>query len=225
MTREVMPLETILLRLTSDNWLEAGTAINKLIPHGEAATVALPLLFQLTVLDKPPVRSDSYRVIKGLGKHAVPFLLEQVINKCPDLRAMAICLLMETGFREATSTLVFEQVLRPRYSELPDWGVDPEELIQHFRTALSDNALEVRFWAASALEEFGRHIPETIPVFIEALKDGSIRQQHLAALHLGRIGPAAAAAKLELELAIDECESTALAARNALERINPVDAE
>ncbi len=216
----VQPLDAIIMELLSDNWLEVGRAIRKLIPHGESASAALPVLFELTRHDKAPVASDSSSLIKRLGEHAVPFLREQIVDQCPDHRAMAIGLLTEAGVRRATSTRLVEQVLEDRREELPAWGTDPEELIALFRAALDDESLTVRFKAAGTLEEFGRHIPETVQVFVDALQNGTPYQQNWAALHLGRIGPLAIAATHALEVAAkSECKYTALAASNALERI------
>lgn len=220
----IQPLETVLLELASDDWLEAGSAIRKLIPHGEAAATALPILFELTLHDKAPVRSDSSALIQRLGKCAVPFLRVAAAGECPHHRAMAIALLTETGCRWATSTRLVEQVLPERRKGLPDWGASPEEIIQLFMTALDDVSLDVRFNAACALEEFGRHIPETVPVFIDVLEAGSPHQQNWAALHLGRIGPPAVAASRALKMATEsQCRYTTLAARNALKRVGPAE--
>ena len=52
-----------------------------------------------------------------------------------------------------------------------EWGADPEEIIALFRGSLSGESLILRFAAASALEEFGRHLAETVPVFIESLQN------------------------------------------------------
>ena len=133
---------------------------------------------------------------------------------------MAIALLAETGCRWATSTRLVEQILHDRRADLPDWGTNPEEIIRLFKTALDDDSLEVRFNAACALEEFGRHIPETVPVFIEAIRGGRKHQQNWSALHLGRIGAPAVAACSALRMAAEsQCQYTALAASNALKRI------
>src|SRR5262245_19855568 len=126
---EIQPLESILAELKSSNWLEAGPAIRKLLPHGEAAAAALPLLFELTFHEKAPVRSDSCALIKRLGKGGVPFLRDRAVDACPQRRAMAIALLTETGFRLSTSTRLVDQLLNGRRDDLPDWGTDPDEII------------------------------------------------------------------------------------------------
>lgn len=217
---EVQPLETIIAELASDDWLEAGYAIRKLIPHGEAATTALPTLFELTLHDKAPVACDSRRLIQRLGKHAVPFLRVKAADECPRHREIAIALLVESGFRRATSTRLVEQKLDCRRADLPEWGTDPEEIIRLFKTALDDEALDVRFIAAHGLEEFGRHVLDTVPVFIDAIQSGTPYQQNWAALHLGRIGHLAIAASQALAMAAkSQCRYTSLAASNALKRI------
>ena len=216
----IQPLDTIIAELASDDWLEAGRAIRKLIPHGAAAMTALPVLFELTLHEKAPVASDSRRLITRLGQHAVAFLRERVNDGGPDHRAMAIALLTESGCRWSTSTRLVKQVLDARRDELPEWGTAPEEIIELFRTSLDDECLSVRFHAASALEEFGRRLSETVPVFIDALRKGTQHEQNWAALHLGRIGPLASTASDALRLAAkSECQYTALAATNALRRI------
>jgi HEAT repeat protein len=132
---------------------------------------------------------------------------------------MALALLTETGSRWATSVRLVDQVLDSRRDDLPDWGCDPDEIIALFKAALGDGALAVRFHAACALEEFGRHVSETVPVFIEVLQSGTSHQQNWAALHLGRIGPSAVAASEALLMAASQCRYTRLAAANALKRI------
>jgi HEAT repeat protein len=217
---EIQPLETIIAELRSDDWLEAGCAIRKLIPHGEAATTALHSLFELTLHEKAPLVSDSSVLIKRLGKHAVPFLRDRAADACPRHRAMALALLTETGLRWATSVRLVDQLLDSRRSDLPDWGAPADEVIALFKSALKDESLPVRFTAASALEEFGRHLSETVPAFVEALQSGTLHQQNWAALHLGRIGPLAVAASDALATAVDSpCKYTRLAASNALRRI------
>lgn len=221
---EKQPLDTILAELEADDWLIAACAIRKLIPHGEAATVALPVLFEMTLHDKAPIAGDSRSLIKRLGRYAVPFLRSKAADESPRRRAMVVALLTETGLRYATSTRLAEQILGPRSDELPNWGTDPEEMFELFRNSLDDESLDVRFNGASALEEFGRHLAEAVPVFVEALQSGRQPQQNWAALHLGRIGPPAIAATDALmSVTLSECRYTVLAAANALKRISGVE--
>lgn len=217
---EIQPLDAIIAELESNDWLEAGRAIRKLVPHGEAATAALRPLFELTLHDKAPLVSDSSALIRRLGKHAVPFLRDRATDECPRHRAMALALLTETGSRWATSTRLVEQLLDSRREDLPDWGCAPDEIIALFKAALEDGSLAVRFHAACALEEFGRQLSETVPVYIEVLQSGTPHQQNWAALHLGRIGPPAVEASDALLVAAEsQCRYTRLAASNALKRI------
>jgi HEAT repeat protein len=221
---EIQPLEMIIAELESNDWLKAGSAIRKLIPHGEAATAALYPLFELTLHAKAPLVSDSSALIKRLGKHAVPFLREQVINKCPRHRAMALALLTETGCRRATSVRLIDQLLDSRREELPEWGCAPDEIIALFKAALEDESLAVRFTAACALEEFGRYLSETVPVFIEVLQSGTSHQQNWAALQLGRIGAMAVAATDALVMAAEsQRQYVSLAVANALKQIRYTD--
>ena len=217
---QTQSLEAIIAELRSDDWLEAGVAIKKVLAYGEGAVSALPALFELTLHDKAPLVSDSCAIIKRLGKHGVPFLRDQAVHAGEELRAMAICLLAETGCRWATTTRLIEQLLAERNENLPEWGTDPEEIFALFRSALSDESLSVRFAAASALEEFGRHLAETVPVFMDSLQNGAEHQKNWAALHLGRIGPLAFTASTALTIATrSTCRYTALAASNALKLI------
>ncbi len=216
---QIEPLDTIISELSSDNWLKAGSAIRKLIPHGQNAVSALPALLGLTLHDKAPLVSDSMAFIKRLGSHAVPFLRDQAAGNSPRHRAMAIELLTEAGFRPPSTTRLIEQKLDNRRDDLPEWGVEPDEIFDLFKASLGDQALEVRFAAASALEEFGQHVSGTIPVFIEALQLGTLSQMNWAALRLGRIGPPAMAASQALAAAAHKCRYAALAASNALSRI------
>jgi hypothetical protein len=215
----IQPLESIIMELESDNWLEVGQAIRKLIPHGDDAVVALNPLFNLTFHESRPVASYSYAMIQRLGKHAVPFLRSRVNDECFRNRSMALELLYNPDGCHASSTRLIEQVLDERRDHLPDWGVDPDEIVALFEETLHDRSLEVRYTAACALEEFGRHLDKTIPVFIEVLENGNLHQQNWAALHLARIGPMADAATEALVVFEKSCQRASLAASNALERI------
>ncbi len=217
---QAQSLESIVAELASDDRLVAGSAIKKVLALGEQAAYALPALFKLTVHEPGPISSDSYAVIKRLGKLAVPFLCDQAVHGDKAFRAIAISLLAAAGCRRTSSTRMIEQLLTERNEKLPEWGRDPEEIFALFRSALSDESLGVRFAAACALEEFGRQLDETIPVFIDALQNGTQHQQNWAALHLGRIGPLAAPASMALTSAArSTCRYTALAAAQALVRI------
>lgn len=118
---QFQPSETIIAELRSNDWLEAGHAIRKVLLHGEDAVApALPALFDLTLHNKPPIVSYSCAIIKRLGKHAVPFLRVQAMHPSPEYRAMAISLLSETGFRWSGSTRLSEQLLTDRRIDLPE---------------------------------------------------------------------------------------------------------
>jgi HEAT repeat protein len=218
------PIEQVIADLEAEEWLQRGVAVRRLFRYGPDAVKALDKLFRLTVDAKAPIASGSRRLIRTLGRHAVPFLRERVTDAEPESREQAIWLLMECGCRRATSTRSAEQVLRERYAALPDWGCDPEEIFAMFLDALSDESLEVRFAAASALEEFCRQVAQTVRVFIEVLRYGSSDSQNWAALRLGRIGPLARPACEALRSArLSECPYTALAAVNALRSVGCVE--
>lgn len=213
-------LEQVGAELASADWLVRGAAVHALFEIGADAVALLPAVFELTLDEKVPVRSRALLLIKRLGRHAVPFLTQQVHNNDPEARARAIELLTESGYRWATTTRLELQVLDKRRPELPDWGDDSEKVIELFENALRDDHFQVRFAAACALEEFGRCLLQTVPVFVEALDSGSVHFQNWAALHLGRIGPDAHSACAALQAAVasnDRCKS--LAATNALVQI------
>jgi HEAT repeat protein len=185
------PLKEILSELHSDDWLVRGIAVRKLFVFGDEATAALPRLLELTFDEKAPIQSDTCRLIKRLGASAVPFLIQQARADNPDIRARAIDLLTESGDRWRTTTRLQMQILDERKPELPEWGEHCDTVLRLLEDALSDDDLKVRYAAASALEEFGRSIPDTIPVFVEVINAGPQHGQNWAALHLGRIGPEA----------------------------------
>ena len=119
---------------------------------------------------------------------------------------------------------LIDQLLDSRRELCPEWGCAPDEIVALFKAALEDESLAVRFNAACALEEFGKHLSETVPVFVEVLQRGTSHQQNWAALHLGRIGPLAIAASGELVMAAESRRQyISLAASNALKRINCID--
>jgi|GEM_PF-5347370 len=207
----------------NDDWLMRAVAVRKLMRFGSDAIQQLPRLFELAFDAKVPIQSDSCRVIRHLGAAAVPFLLERLRDSDARRRARTINLLSETGDRMSTTVRLAEQVLPPRNGELPEWGCEPDVVLDAFRKSLEDPDHHVRFAAASSLEEFGRDIPEVIPVFIETLAVGTAHEQNWAALRLGRIGTPARSACEALRRALDaDCRYTHLAVRNALQLIGCV---
>jgi HEAT repeat protein len=213
-------LERVGAELASTDWLVRGAAVHALFEIGADAAALLPAVFELTFDDKAPIRSHALLVIKRLGRHAVPFLIQQVRNINPDARARVIELLTESGNRWATTTRLELQVLDERRPGLPDWGDDSETVIELFEGALRDDHLQVRFAAACALEEFGRCVLQTVPVFVDALGSGTVHVQNWAALHLGRIGPDAHGACAALQAAVAAGDLyTSLAATNAFVQI------
>jgi HEAT repeat protein len=213
-------LELVVADLEAEEWLQRAGAVRRLFRHPDQAVGALDRLFALTFDAKAPIASKSRLLIKTLGRHAVPFLRDKAADTSPQSREMAIWLLLEAGRRWATTTQLRELILRERYAGLPDWGGDPEEVIALFVDTLGDDSLAVRFAAAEALEEFGREIPQTVPVFVDVLRHGPSRSQKWAALRLGRIGPVARSACNDLRSATrSECPYTALAATNALRSV------
>jgi HEAT repeat protein len=213
------PLSQILSELDSPNSLVQGVAIRKL-PHNDQAAIAVPRLFKLMSDENEAIASPSRSVIHRLGSCSVPFLLEQLSSEKSEHRARAIDLLTGIGGRGAPMVRLSKQILDARSNDLPNWGRDPEIVFHHAEQMLNDDSLDVRFESASLLEEFGRRLNDTIPIFIETLSAGMQHQQNWAALRLGRIGPPAIAAMDALEAAThSKHRHTALAARNALDLI------
>ena len=122
------------------------------------------------------------------------------------------------------------QVLGRRNDARPDWGSQVEEILESLSHALSDPDFAVRFAAASVLDDCDHLVEQTIPVFIEAMSQGTSFQKNWAALRLGRIGPAARAASEVLTKsaagAVDQDDVwdkyAHLASRMALKRIGGV---
>lgn len=195
-------------------------AVRKLISLGNEAVPHLERLFTLTFDAKAPIQSDASALIKRLGCAAVPFLLSKLSSNDAEYRARSVNLLMECGFRRSSPTKLVEQVLEPRNSELPDWGCDPDIVIDRIQGLLVDLDIRVRFAAASALEKFGRHNEEVTAVFVDVVQNGTDHATNWAALRLGRIGSAADSACEALQNA-DAANSkyTTLAIENAIGRI------
>lgn len=215
------PFEQLVEQLHDDtDWLVRGIALRRLQRHGEQVLPYLDRIFQLTFDEHAPVLDAAKVLIRSLGSAAVPFLLDQMNSDSAKARAMSLRLLLECGNCYATTVRLSRQILEERTKGLPDWGRPPEQIFAHFRNALSDPDLEVRYAAACGLEEFGVDIPATIPVLIETVKGGTRYAQHWAALHLGRIGkPAIAACDALQTLTESENEYARHAAQNALARI------
>ncbi|WP_145217308.1 HEAT repeat domain-containing protein [Gimesia alba] len=177
-------------------------------------------MFELLFDPKTPIRDSSGVLIKKLGAAAVPFLLHKLESENAAHRKEAIWLLIECENHDSTTTRITKQVLDDRNPTLPNWGQNPDVILNQFRECLSDTDRHVRFTAASALEEFGIEIPATILVFIETLMHGSSHEQNWAALRLGRIGEPAMTACDALNAATEsECKYTRLAAKNAITHI------
>ena len=203
-----------------DDWLVRGVAIRRIIRFGDRAASELERLFDLTFDNKAPIQSDSCAAIKRLGAVAVPLLLDRLESPDSRQRSRAIELLMMCGFRKCSSTRLDEQILDDRNPKMPDWGCEPELVISRIHVRLDDPEIQVRFAAACALEEFGRHIPETIRVFVDVLHAGSEHAKNWAALRLGRIGFVAnESCNVLREVVTSSSKHTSLAARNAIERI------
>ncbi len=217
----LQPPEDISAQLSDDtDWLNRAIAVRNLKAHGKAALPWLSRVFELTFDPQAPIQDVSCALIKGLDSAAVPFLLERLNSETPAHRQRAIELLMECGWRLCTTTMLVEQVLGERDPVLPDWGRDPETVIGLFHQRLSDPDIRVRFASASALEEFGRYLPETVHVFVEILVHGTDHEQNWAALRLGRIGKPAVDACNALRAAADSDHGyTRLAAKNAISSI------
>jgi HEAT repeat protein len=218
-------IHSLLHELHSDKWIVRGTAIHKLASSGPDCIEALPRLFDLLFDEHAPVQSYSAALIRKMGSAAVPLLLRESCSDCPIRRAQAIDLLMHTGSWPASTFRLADPILEPRKSDRPDWNGYVAEVMTVFQQALSDIELEVRFAGASALEEFGELLENTVPVFIEVLSRGEPQQQMWAAVRLGRIGPMAKSACNVLRQVIareinDIWERSAhTAARNALKVI------
>ncbi|WP_417383389.1 HEAT repeat domain-containing protein [Gimesia sp.] len=210
--------EHIIEQLTDEtDWLKRGRALRKLREYGTAVVPCLDHIFILLFDEKAPIRDLSAILIRNLGAAAVPYLLDKLDSEDSGERKEAIWLLLECGNRFCTTTRLIKQVLDERYSQLPEWGQPESIIFDHFHKCLTDPDLSVRFKAASALEEFGREISDTIPVFIETVISGSDHEQNWAALRLGRIGePAYAACKALTAATASDYGYTRLAAKNAL---------
>lgn len=215
------PLDSLIRDLQSPDSFTRFLAVRRLFKHRTHVVAALPFVFRLTFDECHPLASTSRLFIRKLGASAVDFLVRQVHEGDAAARARALELLAQCGCWHDASTRLVEQRLRPRREDLPEWGCDPELIIRLFRGSVNDEDLSVRFVAASGLENFGRHLDETVPVFVTALRDGSRTQQNWAALHLGRLGPLAAPAAGALKRRTSsDCRYTALAAANALSSLS-----
>ena len=134
-----------------------------------------------------------------VGAHAaVPFLLEQCHSNDAARREQAIQLLAQVGHCGGEPHKFATQFLGKRNNRPPDWGNYAETVLQTVARAFADADFAVRFAAASLLEDCNYLVEQTVPVFIEALSEGTSFQWNWAALRLGRIGPMAQAANKSL---------------------------
>jgi len=186
--------QSLLQQLYDDNWLVRATAARKLKDFPMATLPAIARFFELTVDDQAAVRDICRVAIENMKSAAVPFLLEQTRASDAARRERAMELLSLVGHCGGEPHKFATQVLGPRNALRPDWGDGVEEVLRVLSHALSDSDFSVRFAAASVLDDCNYLVEQTIPVFIEALSQGSSFQKNWAALRLGRIGPMARAA-------------------------------
>lgn len=212
------PFDAIVAQLHSSDWLIRGVAIRKLVPYLDRALPCLPRLFEITFDELAPLRSDSTALIKRIGEGATPWLLKKLADGEAAARARAIELI--ASFHKGEFYRLIDQWLPERNTTLPNWAGSGAHVKTALTNALRDSDLNVRFAAASACEEFGWSLPDTVPVFIEALYSMNEHTQNLAALRLGRIGPMAVGGVEALRpLTQSANRYVRRAARNAIERI------
>lgn len=65
------------------------------------------------------------------------------------------------------------EFLGKRNDRPPHWDNDAEAVLQTVAGALTDADFGVRFAAASLLEDCNHLVEQTVPVFIEALSEGT----------------------------------------------------
>ncbi len=159
------------------------------LPHLTLPEIAR--FFELAVKDTVAVRDVAGVAIENMGAAAVSFLLEQCHANDAARREQAIQLLAQVGHCGGEPHKFATQLLGKRNDRPPDWGDYAEIVLETVAGALTDASFGVRFAAASPLEDCNHLVEQTVPVFIEALSEGTSWQKNWAALRLGRIGPMA----------------------------------
>ncbi len=213
---DIEPLDQVLTELESDDWITRSRATRKLNGHVPDAVIAIPTLFKLIFSDGPAVASGIRVVIRRLGNAAIPYLLEAAVSSDPEYREEALLLIRCFHVNHRFS----DPILSERNPDLPDWGCEPQIVLDLFKGALDDEVFEVRFRAALSYDACGLNIEDTIPIFIEACHIGNRWYQYYAALRLGRIGPAASGAIPALKEATNSnWNDAAHAATRAIARI------
>ena len=220
-------LQSLLRQLYDEDWLVRATAARKLKDLPEATIPVIARFFELTLDDHPALRAICQVVIENMKSAAVPFLLQQTFANDAAYRERAIELLAVVGHCGGQPHEFATQILGLRNARRPDWGDCAERVLQAVALALSDSDFSVRFAAASVLDDCNHLVEQAIPVFCEALSEGTSFQKNWAALRLGRIGAAARTSRTALaEFAAGSADQAdvwdkyaRLAAQVALKRI------
>lgn len=225
--RQPPDAELLLRQLHGEDQHLRSISVFKLRQFPHLTFPEITRFFELAVKDTVAVRDVARVAIENMGAAAVPFLLGQCHANDAACRGQAIQLLAQVGHCGGEPHKFATQFLGQRNDLPPDWGDYAETVLHTVAGALADADFAVRFAAASLLEDCNHLVEQTMPIFIEALSEGTSWQKNWAALRLGRLGPIARpACKSLADFAADPANAQDVwdkyahqAARVALDRI------
>jgi HEAT repeat protein len=190
------PLDAVSLlqQLHDEDRRVQAAAVYKLRQFPQLLLPEIARIFQLAVNGDAAISAYSRVAIENMGAAAIPFLLNQCRGNCAAEREQAIQLLAQIGHCGGEPHKFATQFLGERNDRPPNWSNYVETVLETVANALTDADCDVRFAAASVLEDCNHLIERTVPIFIEVLAKGTSFQKNWAALRLGRIGPSARSA-------------------------------
>ena len=167
--------------------------------------------------------------MSGSESSSLPALIAQLASTNPDERAEAAELLCRVGTGAVAATLPLVEACGDDDSRVREWAVaaleelgpPPAEIIDHLTEIAASPEPLSAYWAATLLGRAGRDAAAAVPALatcVASAEDMAVRER--AAWALGKIGPAAAAARGTLKRAVGQGdERLARLANEALEAI------
>lgn len=190
-------------------------------------------------LEHPDLERNPLGEIEGLGKEAVPRLLEALDHDDAMIRRMAVCALgclyspgcQTFDLTPATSRLEVmlhedPDSLARLYAAEAMWTINGDPAaVRVFVGGLHESEAEARRYAATMLGMIGPEATESLQPLIDALDDSDVLVRRCAAEDLAAFGASALEALPKLEALLDEDEWTRLVGAEAILKIDPARTE
>lgn len=215
------------LRLTSDIAENRANASAALVQGG---LNALPLLRRLLGDSDDNVRYEVFEIIRRIGPHATPLLLEMLTAKEIPTRLQAVSILIDFApdTKSAQPGLIRALqdenplVARDAARALGAMGALAAPAVPGLIEALAHRDEHMRIYSAEALASIGPAAAAATPVLIKALDEPVAGVRWAACEALAAVGPSAASAVPRLtDLLKDEFLLVRICAAGALGHIGP----